>query len=139
MNHTARILILLIAMAVFLPCNGKRFHISNGKNDFPLCTQQQIDLRNNRICKALKNTEKLQCTRKIDVYHIFGLYREYTGAGDFFKGINIEPTGNFKIQTLHLWHGPDRGHNHRSQYSQRIRHRYFCCFPKGEAWNTFLL
>ena len=101
MNHTARILILLIAMAVFLPCNGKRFHISNGKNDFPLCTQQQIDLRNNRICKALKNTEKLQCTRKIDVYHIFGLYREYTGAGDFFKGINIEPTGNFKIQTLY--------------------------------------
>ena len=101
MNHTARILILLIAMAVFLPCNGKRFHISNGKNDFPLCTQQQIDLRNNRICKALKNTEKLQCTRKIDVYHIFGLYREYTGAGDFFKGINIEPTGNFKILTLY--------------------------------------
>ena len=98
MNHTARILIVLItAWAAFL-CYGKRFHISNGKNDFPLCTQQQIDLHNNNICKALKNTEGLQCTRKINVYHIFQLYREYAGTGDFFKGINIEPTGNFKIQ-----------------------------------------
>ena len=101
MNHTARILIVLItAWAAFL-CYGKRFHISNGKNDFPLCTQQQIDLHNNNICKALKNTEGLQCTRKINVYHIFQLYREYAGTGDFFKGINIEPTGNFKIQTLY--------------------------------------
>lgn len=98
MTRSARILILLISMAAFLPCHGKRYHISNRENDFPLCTQQQIDLHNNEICKALKNTEELQCTKKINVYHIFGLYREYAGTGDFFKGINIEPTGNFKIQ-----------------------------------------
>lgn len=98
MTRSARILILLISMAAFLPCHGKRYHISNRENDFPLCTQQQIDLHNNEICKALKNTEELQCTKKINVYHIFGLYREYAGTGNFFKGINIEPTGNFKIQ-----------------------------------------
>ena len=98
MNHTARILIMLITVAIAFPCHGKRFHISNGKNDFPLCTQQQIDLHNNEISKAIKNTDELQCTRKINVYHIFQLYREYAGTGDFFKGINIEPTGNFKIQ-----------------------------------------
>ena len=98
MNHTVRILIMLITVAIAFPCHGKRFHISNGKNDFPLCTQQQIDLHNNEISKAIKNTDELQCTRKINVYHIFQLYREYAGTGDFFKGINIEPTGNFKIQ-----------------------------------------
>ena len=96
--------VLIILILLFLPyydlC-GRNIDVINDVYCFPLCGSRQIKKLDNLVCKNIIINGYFSNVRKIYLERFFIVYREYTGAGDFFERQYVSPTGNFCAERSH--------------------------------------